>query len=146
VTGVARARPVATPAASIVEEVAGEWLVDLLGLPVETSLGFTTGATMANFTALAAARHAVLRAAGWDVGEDGLSARGRCTSWSGSASTPRWMSPCGSSASAGGTTWDGRLAMRISVPSWATTPEDGDRAVDAIPAVLARLDGCGTGG
>ena len=63
---------VATPAASIVEEVAGEWLVDLLGLPAETSVGFTTGATMANFTALAAARHAVLRAAGWDVEEDGL--------------------------------------------------------------------------
>ncbi len=61
-----------TPAASIVEEVAAGWLVDLLGLPPETSVGFTTGATMANFTALAAARHAVLRASGWDVEEDGL--------------------------------------------------------------------------
>ena len=62
----------ATPAASIVEEVAASWLVDLLGLPPGTSVGFTTGATMANFTALAAARHAVLRSAGWDVEEDGL--------------------------------------------------------------------------
>jgi glutamate/tyrosine decarboxylase-like PLP-dependent enzyme len=61
-----------TPAASIVEEVAAAWLVDLLGLPPTTSVGFATGATMANFTALAAARHAVLRAAGWDVEEDGL--------------------------------------------------------------------------
>jgi glutamate/tyrosine decarboxylase-like PLP-dependent enzyme len=62
----------ATPAASVVEEVAAGWLVDLLGLPSETSVGFTTGATMAHFTALAAARHAVLRSAGWDVEEDGL--------------------------------------------------------------------------
>jgi len=61
-----------TPAASIVEEVAAAWLIDLLGLQPETSVGFTTGATMANFTALAAARHAVLRAVGWDVEEDGL--------------------------------------------------------------------------
>ena len=37
---------------------------------------------------------------------------------------------------AGGTTWDGRLAMRISVSNWATTPEDGDRAADAMLAVL----------
>ncbi len=61
-----------TPGAAIVEEVAAAWLVDLLGLPAGTSVGFTTGATMANFTALAAARHAVLRAVGWDVEEDGL--------------------------------------------------------------------------
>ncbi len=61
-----------SPAASVVEEVAAAWLVELLGLPPTTSVGFTTGATMANFTALAAARHAVLRAAGWDVEEDGL--------------------------------------------------------------------------
>ncbi len=62
----------AAPAASVVEEVAGAWLVELLGLPAGTSVGFTTGATMANVTALAAARHAVLRNAGWDVEEDGL--------------------------------------------------------------------------
>jgi glutamate/tyrosine decarboxylase-like PLP-dependent enzyme len=61
-----------TPAAAVVEEVAAGWLVELLRLPAGTSVGFTTGATMANFTALAAARHAVLRAVGWDVEEDGL--------------------------------------------------------------------------
>ena len=61
-----------SPAAAVVEEVAASWLVDLFGLPPGTSVGFTTGATMANFTALAAARHAVLRTAGWDVEEDGL--------------------------------------------------------------------------
>ncbi len=62
----------AAPAASVVEEIAAGWLVELLGLPAETSVGFTTGATMAHLTALAAARHAVLRGAGWDVEEDGL--------------------------------------------------------------------------
>jgi glutamate/tyrosine decarboxylase-like PLP-dependent enzyme len=62
----------ATPSAAIVEEVAAEWLVELLGLPSGTSVGFATGATMASTTCLAAARHAVLRAAGWDVEEDGL--------------------------------------------------------------------------
>jgi glutamate/tyrosine decarboxylase-like PLP-dependent enzyme len=61
-----------SPAAAVAEEVAGNWLVDLFGLPPGTSCGFTTGATMANFTALAAARHAVLRSAGWDVEESGL--------------------------------------------------------------------------
>jgi glutamate/tyrosine decarboxylase-like PLP-dependent enzyme len=62
----------ASPAASVVEEVAADWLVELLGLPSGTSVGFTTGATMAHVTALAAARHAVLRSVGWDVEEDGL--------------------------------------------------------------------------
>jgi glutamate/tyrosine decarboxylase-like PLP-dependent enzyme len=61
-----------TPGAAVVEEVAGEWLVDLFGLPAGTSVGFTTGATMATFTGLAAARHAVLRRAGWDVEAGGL--------------------------------------------------------------------------
>ncbi len=62
----------ATPSAAIVEEVAGAWLVELLGLPPDTSVGFVTGATMASMTCLAAARHAVLRAVGWDVERDGL--------------------------------------------------------------------------
>ncbi len=63
---------VMSPAAAAFEATAAAWLVDLLGLPAETSVGFTTGATMANFTALAAARHAVLARVGWDVGERGL--------------------------------------------------------------------------
>ncbi len=63
---------VASPAAAVAEEVAAGWLVDLLGLPAGTSVGFVTGATMANFTAIAAARHAVLARAGWDVDRDGL--------------------------------------------------------------------------
>jgi glutamate/tyrosine decarboxylase-like PLP-dependent enzyme len=63
---------VAAPAASVVEEVAGAWLVELLGLPAHASFGFVTSGQMANFTALAAARHHVLAAAGWDVETQGL--------------------------------------------------------------------------
>jgi glutamate/tyrosine decarboxylase-like PLP-dependent enzyme len=61
-----------TPAAAAIEEVAGEWLVDLLGLPRGVSFAFVTGCQMAHVTALAAARHRVLADAGWDVEEDGL--------------------------------------------------------------------------
>ena len=61
-----------SPAASVVEEVAAGWLVDLFGLPAGSSVGFVTGATMANFTAIAAARHRVLEAAGWNHEEEGL--------------------------------------------------------------------------
>jgi glutamate/tyrosine decarboxylase-like PLP-dependent enzyme len=63
---------VLSPAAAVAEEVAAAWLVELLGLPAGTSVGFVTGATMANFTALAAARHGVLAKAGWDVERHGL--------------------------------------------------------------------------
>src|SRR4051794_11402421 len=60
------------PAAAVAEDVAGRWLRDLLGLPADGSVGFVTGAHMANVTALVAARHHVLAAAGWDVEADGL--------------------------------------------------------------------------
>ena len=60
------------PAAATVEEVAAGWLTDLLGLPAGVSTGFVTGGQMATFTGLAAARHQVLAAAGWDVERDGL--------------------------------------------------------------------------
>jgi glutamate/tyrosine decarboxylase-like PLP-dependent enzyme len=59
---------VLSPAAAA-EEVVRKWLVELFGLRGETSLGFTTGGTMANFTALAAARHALLGRAGWSTTE-----------------------------------------------------------------------------
>lgn len=61
-----------TPGAAIVEEIAVGWLLDLLRLPGESSVGLVTGGQMANFTCLAAARDYVLRAAGWDVESDGL--------------------------------------------------------------------------
>jgi glutamate/tyrosine decarboxylase-like PLP-dependent enzyme len=60
------------PAAAVVEEVAGEWLKELFGLPSETSFAFVTGCQMAHVTCLAAARHAVLERVGWDVERDGL--------------------------------------------------------------------------
>ncbi len=60
------------PAASVVEEVVAAWLIDLFGLPGGTGVGFTTGCQMAHFTCLAAARHEVLRKAGWNVEDDGL--------------------------------------------------------------------------
>jgi glutamate/tyrosine decarboxylase-like PLP-dependent enzyme len=63
---------VSSPAASVAEEVACGWLLELLGLPADSGVGLTTGAQMANVTGLAAARHALLARAGWDVEEQGL--------------------------------------------------------------------------
>jgi glutamate/tyrosine decarboxylase-like PLP-dependent enzyme len=64
-----------SPGAAVVEEVAGAWLIELLGLPAGASFGFVTGGQGANTVCLAAARHHVLAQAGWDVERDGL-ARG----------------------------------------------------------------------
>lgn len=61
------------PAAAVVEEACGAWLKDLLGLPATASFALVTGCQMAHVTCLAAARHAVLARAGWDVNRDGLS-------------------------------------------------------------------------
>jgi len=63
---------VMSPVGAVVEDVAAGWLRDIFGLPRDASAGFTTGAMMANFTGLAAARHHVLAKAGWDVEADGL--------------------------------------------------------------------------
>ncbi|HEY3442191.1 MAG TPA: aminotransferase class V-fold PLP-dependent enzyme [Paludibaculum sp.] len=62
----------ASPIGTALEEVSLGWLLDVLKLPPGSGGAFVTGATMANFTALAAARHAVLARAGWDVESDGL--------------------------------------------------------------------------
>ena len=61
-----------SPVGSALEDVSLRWLLDVLHLPRDAGAGFTTGATMANFTCLAAARHALLARAGWDVEADGL--------------------------------------------------------------------------
>lgn len=63
---------ISSPVAAALEEIALGWLVDVLALPTGTAAAFVTGATMANFTALAAARHAVLADVGWDVEAHGL--------------------------------------------------------------------------
>jgi glutamate/tyrosine decarboxylase-like PLP-dependent enzyme len=60
------------PAMAAIEESAGTWLLELLGLPAGSDVGFVTGATMANFTGLAAARWRLLADAGWDLDGDGL--------------------------------------------------------------------------
>jgi glutamate/tyrosine decarboxylase-like PLP-dependent enzyme len=64
---------VSSPPAAIVEEVAGGWLKEAFGLPADASFGFVTGAQGANTVGLAAGRHRVLAAAGWDVEARGLS-------------------------------------------------------------------------
>ncbi|MGH8402108.1 MAG: pyridoxal phosphate-dependent decarboxylase family protein, partial [Gammaproteobacteria bacterium] len=61
-----------TPATAYLEQIALRWLLELFHLPADCGGGFVTGATVANFTALAAARHVVLKRAGWDVEADGL--------------------------------------------------------------------------
>ena len=60
------------PAAAVAEEVCAKWLLDLLNLPIGSSVGFATGATMSSFICLAAARSEVLRQGGWDLELDGF--------------------------------------------------------------------------
>lgn len=61
-----------SPAAAVVEEVAGAWLKEILGLPASASFGLVSGCQMAHVTCLAAARNAILKNRGWDVEEQGL--------------------------------------------------------------------------
>lgn len=63
---------VSSPVIAALEEISERWLVELLDLQPETAVGFVTGATMANFTGLAAARNSLLTRAGWDVEANGL--------------------------------------------------------------------------
>jgi glutamate/tyrosine decarboxylase-like PLP-dependent enzyme len=63
---------VSSPAAAAIEQIALRWLIELFGLPSDCGAAFVTGATMANFTSLAAARHAVLQKVGWEVEAQGL--------------------------------------------------------------------------
>ncbi|WP_082110101.1 pyridoxal phosphate-dependent decarboxylase family protein [Demequina phytophila] len=64
--------PVGSPVASVLDEVATGWVVDLLGLPRTATATFTPGATLANLTGILVARDALLARAGWDVHERGL--------------------------------------------------------------------------
>ena len=61
-----------SPLAAAAEQISAEWLIELFGLAQGTSVGFVSGGTMANFTALAAGRHALLAKLGWDVERQGL--------------------------------------------------------------------------
>jgi len=61
-----------SPVGSVLEEVCRKWLLSIFGLPRDAGVGFVSGATMGSFSGLAAARHALLREAGWDVESRGL--------------------------------------------------------------------------
>jgi glutamate/tyrosine decarboxylase-like PLP-dependent enzyme len=63
---------VSSPGAAAIEAVAERWVLEALGLPSTAAVGFATGATTSNFTCIAAARHALLARAGWDVEQQGL--------------------------------------------------------------------------
>ncbi|TMC86208.1 MAG: hypothetical protein E6J22_19280, partial [Chloroflexi bacterium] len=69
-----------SPISATLEEIALRWLLDIFGLPSTGGGAFVTGATMANFSSLAAARHSVLQNAGWDVEADGLFGAPPCAS------------------------------------------------------------------
>lgn len=73
----------ATPAAAAIEESAASWLLDLLHLPATADVGFTTGATTANFVGLAAGRQYLMDEAGWDLQAMGLSGAPRITTFAG---------------------------------------------------------------
>ena len=110
-----------SPVAARLEEVALNWLLDLFGLPPESAGAFVTGGQMANFTCLAAARHAVLQKAGWDVESDGLFGAPPITvlSWD-SAETA--SSACRSMArdGSGSKRYRESTDQPSSVPRWAT--------------------------
>jgi len=61
------------------EDIVSSWLLEILRLPARASVGFVTGAHMANFTCLAAARHEVLRRVGWNVEQHGRQGAPRVT-------------------------------------------------------------------
>jgi glutamate/tyrosine decarboxylase-like PLP-dependent enzyme len=63
---------VLSPSVAVMEDIVGQWILEMLGLPAGAGVGFVTGCHMANFTCLAAARHEVLRRAGWNVETQGL--------------------------------------------------------------------------
>ena len=63
---------VGSPVGTVLEEVSLKWLLEIFNFPSNSAGAFVTGATMANFTALGAARYKVLKNIGWDVESDGL--------------------------------------------------------------------------
>ncbi|TFB52022.1 pyridoxal phosphate-dependent decarboxylase family protein [Cryobacterium tagatosivorans] len=69
----------ATPATAALEETAAAWIIEILGLPQDADVGFTTGATMSNFVGLASGRQHLLRRAGWDLDAQGLFGAPRIT-------------------------------------------------------------------
>ncbi|MBM4407997.1 MAG: aspartate aminotransferase family protein [Chloroflexi bacterium] len=118
-----------TPAAAAAEHVAAEWLIDLFGLPAQSSVGFVTGGTMANFAAMAVGRHAVLRAAGWDVEQNGLQGAPRVTVITGADAHVTLFAGLRMAGLGAGT------ARRVAVD------REGRMRIDALEPALAAVSG-----
>jgi glutamate/tyrosine decarboxylase-like PLP-dependent enzyme len=115
------------PSASVVEQVTREWLVDLLGLPADASIGFVTGTQMAHVTGLAAARFHVLDEVGWDVGRAGLQG------------APRIRVLVGAKRHV---TIDRALRLLgLGAPTVLAADDQGRMEIDALRAALAADDG-----
>jgi glutamate/tyrosine decarboxylase-like PLP-dependent enzyme len=114
-----------TPPTAVLEQVALRWLLDLFGLPSETAGAFVTGATMANFAALAAARNGVLREVGWNIEADGLFGAPPVTVVVGAEAHPTLLKSLG------------LLGLGRNRVLWAPVDEQGRMRVDALP----RLNG-----
>ncbi|SFR88762.1 Glutamate or tyrosine decarboxylase [Agromyces sp. CF514] len=129
-----------TPGVNGAEELAGEWLCDLLGLPEGTVAGFTTGATTANLVALAAARHAVLDRVGWDDAVDGIQGAPRIRVFAGDEHHPsvdvalRWL---GLGRPVDVATDDqGRILPEALEEALSAGDPEGGGAADAGPAIV----------
>ena len=120
---------VLSPASAAVEHVAARWLLEILGLPASASVGFVTGATMANTVALAAARHEVLRRAGWDVEADGLQG------------APRVHVVAGVEAHASIRSATRLLGLGASTIRYADADEQGRMNPSSLARVLAAVEG-----
>jgi glutamate/tyrosine decarboxylase-like PLP-dependent enzyme len=117
----------ASPATAAIEEVAGDWLVDVLGLPEGSDVGFTTGGTMANWTGLAAARASILDAVGWDINSRGLQGAPTITVLAGAE---RHASV--------------DLALRylgLGLPTLVDADDEGRIRVDALRSAFEAIDG-----
>ena len=118
-----------SPAAAAIEEVAAQWTLDLLGLPPTAGVGFVTGGQAANTTGLAAARHAVLSRAGWDVERDGLTG------------APRVNVVCGEQAHATVYTALRLLGLGSQTATRVRADGQGRMQVAALQSTLAGLAG-----
>jgi glutamate/tyrosine decarboxylase-like PLP-dependent enzyme len=118
-----------SPAAAAIEEIVSEWALDLFGLPADASVGFVTGGQAANTTCLAAARHAVLAKAGWNVEDDGL------------IGGPPVRVLCGEQAHATIDTALRLLGLGAKTPIRIAADDQGRMKPAALDEALARSDG-----
>ena len=118
-----------SPAMAQLEDVTARWLLDLFRLPADASVGFVTGATMANVTCLAAGRHEVLRHAGWDVEADGLQG------------APRLHVVVGAGAHASIDTAARVLGFGTANLIRVAADRQGRMLPDALASALARIEG-----